>query len=216
MLEEMGARATPIRADLESVAGCRRLVQASVEALGRVDVLVNNAAVSTEAPFLSVSQELWDKTVNVNLRAPFFCAQAAAREMVRRGGGRIIHVGSVHGLVSRSLFGPYVAAKGGLHALTRQMAVELAPYHVNVNCVAPGTIEVERYAALPGYDRQRSAQVIPWGRVGQPRDVATVVAFLCSDDAAFVTGQVICVDGGATSALPSDRCSATGDQGDVK
>jgi glucose 1-dehydrogenase/3-oxoacyl-[acyl-carrier protein] reductase len=213
MLEKTGTRAYSIQADLESVAQCQRLVHLSVKALGRVDVLVNNAAVSTEAPFLDVSEALWDQTVNVNLRAPFFCAQAAAREMVRQGGGRIVHVGSVHGLVSRSPFGAYAAAKGGLHALTRQMAVELAPYHISVNCVAPGTIEVERYAAMLDYDRQRSARAIPWGRVGEPQDVATVVAFLCSDDADFVTGQVVCVDGGATSHLPSDRIGS-GAQGD--
>ena len=216
MLAGVGARAIPVRAGRESVAECRRLVHSSVEALGRVDVLVNNAAISTETPFLDVSEALWDQTVNVNLGAPFLCAQAAAREMVRQEGGRIVHVGSVHGLVSRPLFRPYVAAKGGLHALTRQMAAELGPHHIRVNCVAPGTVEVERYAALPGYDRQRSALAIPWGRAGQPQDVATVVAFLCSDDAAFVTGQVICVDGGATSALPSDRGRDACEQGDER
>ena len=94
--------------------------------------------------------------------------------------------------------------------------VELAPNHINVNCVAPGTIEVERYAAMPDYDRQRSARAIAWGRVGEPQDVATVVAFLCSDDAAFVTGQVICVDGGVTSALPSDRSKDTGEMGEER
>jgi NAD(P)-dependent dehydrogenase (short-subunit alcohol dehydrogenase family) len=206
IIAKAGGRAAPIQANLEHVHECTRLIQGSVRALGGINILVNNAAVSTEARFLDVSEELWDRTLNTNLRAPFFCAQAAVREMIKRGGGKVINIGSVHGLLSVPVFGPYAAAKGGLHMLTRQMAIELAPYRINVNCVAPGLIEVKRYfSQFSDYDRDEAARDVPWGRVGFPRDIAPIVAFLCSDDAGFITGQVIYVDGGQSSVLASRR-----------
>jgi NAD(P)-dependent dehydrogenase (short-subunit alcohol dehydrogenase family) len=196
------SHAIAIQANLEHVHECIRLIQESVQAYGSIDILVNNAAVSTEARFIDVSQELWDQTLNTNLRAPFFCAQAAAHEMMQREGGKIVNIGSVHGLRSLPLFGPYAAAKGGLNMLTRQMAIELAPHRINVNCVAPGLTEVERYhIQFPDYDRDEAAHKVPWGRVGSPQDIAPIVAFLCSGAADFITGQVIYVDGGQTSAL---------------
>lgn len=205
-ITKAGGRAVPIQANLELVSECLRLVEESIQTYGTIDILVNNAAVSTEARFVDVTEGLWDQTLNTNLRAPFFCAQAAARHMMQQGGGKIINIGSIHGLRSLPLFGPYAAAKGGLNTLTRQMAVELAPYQINVNCVAPGLVEVERYySQFPDYDRDEAARKVPWGRVGLPQDIAGVVAFLCSDDANFVTGQVIHVDGGQTSALRLHR-----------
>ena len=203
-IEEAGGRAVTVQADLAEVRACRHLIEKTVQVFGSVDILVNNAALSTEAAFFDVSEDLWNRTLAVNLTAPFFCAQAAAREMIKRGGGKIINIGSVHGLRSLPVFGPYAAAKGGLHMITRQMAVELAPHRINVNCVAPGLIEVERYfSQFSSYDRNVAQRRVPWGRVGFPRDIGSVVAFLCTVEADFITGQVIYVDGGATSALAS-------------
>lgn len=204
---DAGSRATVIQADLMRVEECGRLIRESVQAFGGVDILVNNAAISPEVPFLEVTHELYDRVLHTNLRGPFFCAQAAARQMIAQGrGGKIIHIGSTHGLISAPGFGPYSASKGGLHTLTRQMCLELAPYRINVNCIAPGLIEVERYfTQFPGYDRDASARLLPWGRVGLPHDIARVVAFLCSDDADFITGQVLFVDGGQTAAQKMAR-----------
>lgn len=203
---KMGAQAVAIQADLEHVSQCTRLVQETVQQFGGIDILVNNAAASTEAAFLDVSEDVWNRTVSVNLRAPFFCAQAAVREMMRRGGGKIVNIGSVHSVLSLPVFGPYAASKGGLNMLTRQMAVELAPQHINVNCVCPGLIEVERYfTQYPDYDGEEAGRDIPWGRIGLPQDVAPVVVFLCSGEADFITGQVIYVDGGQTSVLALRR-----------
>jgi len=206
-IRERQGRAVAIRANLAQVHECTRLVQESVSAFGGVDILVNNAAISPEVPFLDVSDEMWNRVIATNLSGPFFCAQAAAREMVRRGaGGKIIHIGSAHGFTSAPHFGPYAASKGGLHMLTKQMALELAPHQIGVNCVAPGLVEVERYhTQFPDYDRDVSARLVPWGRVGLPADIGCVVAFLCSDDAEFITGQVIYVDGGQTAAQRTAR-----------
>jgi len=206
LITKIGGNATPIHANLEKVSECIRLIQDSFKHYGGIDILINNAAVSTEEDFLDTSEELWDQTVNTNLRAPFFCAQSAARGMIERGGGKIINIGSVHGLVSTSICGAYAAAKGGLHMLTRQMAIALAPYGINVNCVAPGLIEVERYYRLfPDYDREDAARMIPLRRVGFPNDVAPLVAFLCTEHASFITGQVIFVDGGQICILSTHR-----------
>ena len=153
-----------------------------------------------------MTEELWDQTLAVNLKAAFFCSQAAIRVMIPRGGGKIVNVGSVHGQQSGVRHAIYAASKGGLHNLTRQMAFELARQHININCVAPGVIEVQRYYSSMGdYDRESLAREVPRGRVGFPEDVAKVVAFLASDEAEFVTGQIICVDGGQTLPLPLVR-----------
>jgi glucose 1-dehydrogenase/3-oxoacyl-[acyl-carrier protein] reductase len=207
-IETAGGRAVPVQANLEHVSECTRLVQETIRQLGGIDILVNNAALSTEAAFFDVSEELWNRITHVNLRAPFFCTQAAAREMARRGGGKVVNIGSIHGFASLPVFTTYAASKGGLNMLTRQLAIELAPYHINVNCVAPGLVEVERYfTQYATYNREAAGQTVPWGRVGLPTDVAPLVAFLCSEQADFMTGQVIYVDGGQTSLLALPRSS---------
>ena len=206
MIERAGGKALAERANLEQVDACVGLIGGTAEKHGRIDILVNNAAVSTEAAVLDVSERLWNQTINVNLRAPFFCSQAAARFMISQGGGRIVNIGSVHGFISFPACGPYASSKGGLNMLTKQMAVELAPHHICVNCVAPGTVEVERYfSQFDNYDRESAAVSIPVGRVGFPTDIAPLVAFLCSDEAGFLTGQTIVVDGGQSSIISSNR-----------
>ncbi len=130
--------------------------------------------------------------------------------MIARGGGKIVNIGSVHGAHSLPSNAAYAASKGGLHNLTRQMAFELARQHINVNCIAPGVIEVPRYYVTNlQYDRGKMDREVPWGRVGFPVDVAQVVAFLVSDETEFVTGQIIYVDGGQSLPLPlmSRLCS---------
>jgi NAD(P)-dependent dehydrogenase (short-subunit alcohol dehydrogenase family) len=206
LIHETGGKAFLLRANLEQANACLKLIKKTEKEFGKIDILVNNAAVSTEASILDINKKLWDLTINVNLRAPFFCSQAAAKVMIAHGGGKIINIGSVHGLISYPSFGPYAASKGGLHMLTKQMAIELAPHHINVNCVAPGVVEVERYfRQFSTYQREASAESIPFGRVGFPKDIAPIVAFLSSNEAEYITGQIIMVDGGQTSILFSKR-----------
>lgn len=206
-IEKAGGQALIVQADLRQVSECKRVIDEGVKAFGRLDILINNSGVTTQAGILDVTEETWDLTVEIALKAAFFCAQAAARQMIAQGGGgKIVHIGSVHGNLSLPGFAAYAAAKGGLHNLTRQMAFELAPHHINVNCIAPGVIEVERYLTfMPHYRREKWSQKVPWGRVGFPQDVANLAAFLCSDEADYITGQVICIDGGQTTSLQLDR-----------
>jgi NAD(P)-dependent dehydrogenase (short-subunit alcohol dehydrogenase family) len=206
MVQEAGGRAELLKANLEQADACINLIESTVQKYGKLDILVNNAAVSTEGQILDIDEKLWNLTININLRAPFFCSQTAVKVMIPQGGGKIINIGSVHGLVSFPSFGPYAASKGGLNMLTKQMAIELAPYHINVNCVAPGIVEVERYfSQFSNYNREQAAASIPYGQVGFPKDIAPVVAFLCSNEANYITGQIIVVDGGQSSILFSNR-----------
>jgi NAD(P)-dependent dehydrogenase (short-subunit alcohol dehydrogenase family) len=212
-IQESGGEAVPFKADLSRVSGCAEVVAACVDAFGGVDVLVNNSGISVEIPFFEVTEADWDRVLNTNLRSMFFCSQAAAKSMMQRGGGAIINLGSVHGTQSWPHFAPYAASKGGIVMLTRQLAIELAAHHIRVNCIAPGAIEVERYYRMfPGFDRDAAGEHLPWGRVGVPADIGRVAAFLASDAADFVTGQVLHVDGGQTAYLSivPDRLDESG------
>jgi NAD(P)-dependent dehydrogenase (short-subunit alcohol dehydrogenase family) len=189
-LEAEGVRAVALRADLADAAAARRLVERAAAALGRLDVLVNNAAVFRRTPFLAVTPGTWDEFLDVNLRGPFFCAQAAARLMGRRG-GHIVNVGDA--AIARPLPAllPYASAKAGLAALTTGLAAALAPRGIAVNAVAPGPVFRPR-----GYPLARWRRVTR-GRVVDVEDVASAVVFLatCSPG---ITGQTIALDGRAT------------------
>ena len=178
-------------------------VQAMIEAVrdewGRIDILVNNAGVEPHAPILDLDEWDWRRTVDVNLTGPFFAMQSVGRVMREQGGGAIVNIASIagraHGLKDRSA---YVASKTGLIGLTREAAREFAAYNIRVNAVCPGVIETEMTTAL----RQNEAILrkwlddIPQGRLGLPEDVVNLVLFLCSEGAAYLTGQAINVDGG--------------------
>lgn len=195
--------AAAFQADLSSVPACQDLVRRTIDHFGRLDVLINNAGLDPGLMDLfDVTEERFDQVMNVNLKAAFFCAQAAACHMRQQGAGRIINISSIHGRVTVAGRSVYVSSKGGIEAMTRALAMDLAPHAITVNAIAPGFIEVERSIhAIPGYDRQMVGKTIPTGRVGYPSDISAVAAFLASDESSFVTGQVIVSDGGTTTRM---------------
>ena len=212
LIEGAGGQAVAVRANLSSTAEGVAMVEWAIQQFGGLDILVNNAALSTEAPFFEMTEELWDQTLAVNLKSGYFCAQAAAKHMAQQGGGKIVFIGSIHGELTAPTFSAYAASKGGMNMMTRALALELAPLHVNVNCVAPGLIEVERYyTQFDWYDRVEAARNVPYGRVGFPEDIAGLVAFLASNEADFITGQIITVDGGQGTKLAIHRADLEGE-----
>jgi glucose 1-dehydrogenase len=188
-----------IQGDVAEAVDVQRVMDTVVERFGALDVLVNNAGIEEEQPLLDVDRDNWDKTIAVNLTAPFLCLQAAARHMRdARRGGSIVNISSVHEDVPFPTFTPYAAAKGGLRMLMRNAAVELAPLGIRVNNVAPGAIATPiNKATLADPEKvKRLQELIPLERVGTPEEVAEVVLFLASDRSRYVTGSTYYVDGG--------------------
>jgi NAD(P)-dependent dehydrogenase (short-subunit alcohol dehydrogenase family) len=169
-----------------------RLVAETVRAHGRIDALVNNAGLSTAKPFLDLTVDDFDLTFDVDVRGSFLAAQAAARRMKEQGGGSIVNITSVHEHIPRPDFAVYAAAKAALGMLSRNLALELAEYGIRVNSVAPGVIATPRNQA----DAERLDPEVPLGRPGKPEEVAALVAWLCSDEASYVTGASYIIDGG--------------------
>lgn len=199
-IERAGGRAVVVCGDLARVAECRRVVDEAAALLGGLDVLVNNAGITRTCDPLALTDVEYDELFDVNVRAAYFCAQQAVPELAR-GGGAIVNVSSIHGGAGFPGHAAYAATKGALNALTRALAIDLAPRGIRVNAVAPGLIEVPRYHEMPDYSRERTARRVPWGRMGEPADVAGVVAFLASAAAGYVTGQVLYVDGGINARM---------------
>ncbi|HEU5214229.1 MAG TPA: SDR family oxidoreductase [Gaiellaceae bacterium] len=176
-----------------------RLVARTVESLGRLDALVNNAGLSTAKPFLELTADDFDLTFDVDVRGSFLAAQAAARRMKDTGGGSIVNITSVHEHIPRPAFSVYAAAKAALGMLSRNLALELAPHGIRVNSVAPGVIATPRNEE----DAERLDPEVPLGRPGKPEEVAALVAWLCSEEATYVTGSSYVVDGGMIQQVVS-------------
>jgi len=194
-LKSKGAEVIAFEADVSRRSEAQQLIDAAIKGFGRIDVLVNNAGIIRNAPFLDLTEEDWDEVIKVNLKGVFNCAQYAARHMVQQRSGRIINISSRSYLGAQQMAN-YAASKAGILGLTRCMAMELGPYGITVNAVAPGTIDTEPVRGMfEGFLEDRIKK-IPLGRIGSPDEVAHTVVFLASSEASYITGEVLHVTGG--------------------
>lgn len=199
-IEKLGGRGLAVKCDVSSGSDVENMVKKTVAEFSRVDILVNNAGVISYKPFLELTDEDWDKTLNVNLKGQFLCARAAAREMVKNKRGRIINIASISyggcGLAF-PLVAHYTASKGGVVALTEALALELTPQGINVNAICPGAIDTEMAKGVKESGQlERVLARVPKGRLGQPEEIASLAVFLASDESEYMSGAAIVIDGG--------------------
>ena len=196
LLRASGGRVLSFRADVAEHARARQIVEEAVARLGRVDILVNAAGTTADAPLWEMSEDQWQRVLDVNLKGAFSYTQAAARFFRERRAGKIVNVASIEAMRGRFGLANYAASKAGLIALTRSTAAELGRSNVNVNAVAPGFIRTPLIERLSDAVKEAAVRESSLGRMGEPEDVASVVAFLCTERARHMTGAVVRVDGG--------------------
>jgi len=197
--QDLGPAARFFAADVSQKVDVDALVAATLEAFGRIDILVNNAGVTHAADFLDLTEEDFDRVIRINLKSMFLCGQAVARAMLAQQSGCIINMSSVNSTLAIPNQVPYVVSKGGVNQLTKVMALNLAPHGIRVNGIGPGTIltELAKKAVMASPEARRTIlSRTPLGRCGEPEEVAAIAAFLASDDASYMTGQTMYVDGG--------------------
>ncbi len=191
-----GVKAVFIAADISKSAEAKRLIDESIAAMGKIDILVNNAGITRDNLIMRMSEEEWDAVIAVNLKGTFNCLQAVTRPMLKQRSGAIVNLASIVGVAGNPGQANYSASKAGVIGLTKTAAKELASRGIRVNAVAPGFIETDMTKKLPEEYSSKLKELIPLGVFGSPENVADVVAFLAGDDSAYVTGEVIKIDGG--------------------
>ncbi len=192
----LGVNAFPVRADVSSAGEVEAMVKTVIETFGSLHILVNNAGITKDKLALQMKEEEFDTVVDTNLKGAFLCMKAAYRPMMKQRYGRIVNLSSVVGLRGNPGQANYAASKAGLIGMSKSIAKELASRNVTVNLVAPGFIDTDMTAVLPDAAREALLKSIPMARLGQPEDVAKAVAFFAAQEAGYITGQVLCVDGG--------------------
>lgn len=194
--EALGAKALAVRCNVADSGEVKALMDAALQAFGRIDILVNNAGITRDGLLMMMKEDDFDAVIDANLKGTFLCMKAVARQMVKQRYGRIVNLSSVVGLRGNAGQVNYAASKAGVIGMTKSLAKELAGRNITVNAVAPGFIGTDMTAAMPEAAKTATLAAIPMGRMGAPEDVAKAVAFLAGDGAAYITGQVLAVDGG--------------------
>jgi 3-oxoacyl-[acyl-carrier protein] reductase len=195
-IQALGGGAEAVQADVADFAQAEALVQGVITRHGQIDILVNNAGITRDMLLLQMGEDDWDEVLRTNLKSTFNCSRAAIKSMIRRRSGRIINITSVSGQLGNAGQANYSASKAGQIGFTKSLAREVASRQITVNAVAAGYIETDIWAKVPQDIRQGMLKLTPLGRTGKAEDVAYAVVFLASDQAAFITGQVLGVDGG--------------------
>jgi 3-oxoacyl-[acyl-carrier protein] reductase len=196
----LGTRAAVVQADVARPAEVERLVEAATKEFGRIDVLVNNAGITRDTLIMRMTEDDWDAVLDTNLKSAFLVTKAVLRPMLRQRAGRIVNITSISGVMGNPGQANYSASKAGLMGLTRSTAREVASRNITCNAVAAGVIDTDIWAGVPQAAIDAMLQLIPVGRKGTPEDIAEAVAFLASDAASYITGQVLNVDGGMVMA----------------
>lgn len=198
MIKELGRKCMPIEAELSDISVIPDIIEKTLKEFGRIDILVNNAGIIRRAPSLEFSEKDWDDVIDLNLKSVFFLSQAAAKAMMKQGGGKIINIASMLSFQGGILVPSYAASKGGVASLTKTLANEWAKYNINVNAIAPGYMETNNTEPIrKNEERYKSiSERIPAGRWGLPEDLKGAVVFLASKASDYVTGHILCVDGG--------------------
>ena len=204
-IEKNGGEGLAVKCDVSNEKEVEEMIKKTVKKFGKVDILVNNAGICQFKPFLELTEDEWKKTLDINLKGYFFCAKAAGKEMAKQKSGVIVNIASVvMGQIGMGMAGlaHYSASKGGIAALTKTLALELAPYNIRVNAIAPGAIDTPMAASVKEDSKilEQTSAMIPMRRMGKPEEIAKAVLFLASDDSSYMTGSIVVVDGGWLAA----------------
>ncbi|MFL6558363.1 MAG: 3-oxoacyl-[acyl-carrier-protein] reductase [Bacillus sp. (in: firmicutes)] len=195
-IKALGREAFAVKCDVSNSGEVAEMVKGTIDRFGKLDILVNNAGITRDNLLMRMKEEEWDDVININLKGVFLCTKAVTRQMMKQRVGRIINIASIVGVSGNPGQANYVAAKAGVIGLTKTTAKELASRNITVNAIAPGFITTDMTDKLPEEVKTEMLKLIPLARLGEPKDIAKITAFLASDDSAYMTGQTLHIDGG--------------------